>query len=371
MKKYVFSPFRVKDVIVPEPIIAGAMGIGGTRPRFTRSFSDEGCIANLSSAALGQLHSVETGKRVSAHEAAYNEVSIAMEGKRLAGMNTMVACAKDLESSVRGSVAAGVSMLMVGAGKSMDLFNYIPENSGTAVAIIVSSPRMADATCTGYERRHRRPDFLYLECPHKAGGHLGAAPEEISDPNYSPEAVFNAIKEVAIKHGDIPVVVGGGIFTYDDRVHWHKMGASAVVMATRFIATPECTFPDPYKLAVIRSTADDIIVVDPKKNPPGSAGRLPLRISRQSPFFINHKNRKPVCPYGALLQRKDGKYTECPAKPGGENCLNYLCTCSGLMNAYMNTGDALWTMGTNAALVNRMEPLKNILDKLKGLVPED
>lgn len=371
MKKYVFSPFRVKDVIVPEPIIAGAMGIGGTRPRFTWKFSDEKCIANLSSAALGQLHSIEAGKKVSAHEAAYNEVSIAKEGGRLVGMNTMVACAKDLKSSVSGSVAARTDLLMVGAGKSMDLFDYIPENSYTAVGVIVSSGRMAEALCSGYERRHRRIDFLYLEFPHMAGGHLGATLEEILDPNYSPEAVFKAVKEVAIKHGDIPVVVGGGVFTYKHRVDWHKMGASAVVMATRFIATPECTFPEPYKQAVIRSTTDDIIVVDPVKNPPGSAGRLPLRISRRSPFFINHKNRKPVCPYGALLQRKDGKYTECPAKPGGEKCSNFLCTCSGLMNSYRDTGDALWTMGTNAALVNKMEPLKNIIDKLKGLVPED
>jgi len=369
---YVFNPLRIKDVIIPVPLIGGAMGVGGTRPRYTRAFAKEKGIACLSSAALKNIYSIESGRKVSAYEAAYQEVFSAKEGGLLVGMNSMVACAKDLEPSVRGAVSARVDIEMVGAGISTDLLSYIPENSHTAIVIIVSSARTADVVIRKYEQRYkRRPDGLYLEFVHKAGGHLGATLEEILNPQYSPENVFKEVKEVAMKHGNIPVVVGGGIFTYHDRVYWHhEMGADGVVMATRLIATPECTFPDSYKQAVIRSTADDIVVVDPKKNPPGSAGQLPIRISRQSPFFKKHKERKPVCTYGVLLQRKDGKYTECPAKEGG-NCSNYLCTCSGLVNAYLGTGDALWTMGANAELVKKMMPLKDIMDKLKGLVPED
>lgn len=368
------DPLVIGDIIIPTSIIGGGMGIGGTRPRYTRAFAKEGAIACLSSAAMRNLYSDELGIGVSAYDAVHREVSIAKEGGMLAGINIMVACAADFEASVIAAHDAQADLIMAGAGLPMSLPEYVPENSHTALVVIVSSGRALDLICRQWKKKYNRlPNAVYLEFPDKAGGHLGARIiAEIIDPTYSREKVFLEVLRVANEHGGMPVVVGGGIYTFADRVYWQEtMGANGVVVATRFIATEECTLHSSYKEAVIRANHDDIIIVSPSENPPGSAGQLPLRISKESPFFLNHASRKPACRIGALLQRKDGKYTECPAKPGSEKCASNLCTCKGLMNSYYGKGDALWTFGTNAALVRKMSTVKDVMDKYKGIVPED
>lgn len=79
-----------------------------------------------------------------------------------------------------------------------------------------------------------------------AGGHLG-------DKDFI--TLYNELKEF-----NLPIVCAGGISTKEDYDKAMKVGYSAVMMGTRFIATHECKAKDSYKLAVVKANKKDIVL---------------------------------------------------------------------------------------------------------------
>jgi nitronate monooxygenase len=78
-----------------------------------------------------------------------------------------------------------------------------------------------------------------------AGGHAGPR---------SPEALLRELEPFGV-----PVVAAGGV---GDGAAFRQMldlGYAAVQCGTRFIATTECTASEPYKAAIVRSQASDIV----------------------------------------------------------------------------------------------------------------
>jgi nitronate monooxygenase len=359
------APLFIKGKKIRVPIIQGGMGVGVSLHPLARSVAREGGVGIVSSACVDRLVSKRTGRNVNTYEAVYEEVSLSKAAGGYAGINIMVALVRDYESSVRGAIDAGADMIISGAGLPLSLPGIQPPKD-TALVPIVSSARALDLICKKWEKVGYRPDAVVLEGP-LAGGHLGFKVDQIDLEANRLENLLPPVKDMAAKYGHIPVIVAGGIYTHHDIVRYLKMGADGVQMGTRFLATEESSATPEYKHAVINAREEDIIVA----HKPGSPCGLPFRIIKQSPMYVSalQRLRQPKCDKGyVLLKDEEGKFTRCPAKVSNENCF---CICNGLLSSAGYNPDKeepLYTVGTNAYKVDRILPVKTLMDELTGKV---
>lgn len=95
----------------------------------------------------------------------------------------------------------------------------------------------------------------------RAGGHTGA------------RAAAALLDEV--RGFGLPVVCAGGVGTPDEFAAMLRLGYAGVQMGTRFIATTECRTNDAYKQAIVRATAQDIVLTERVTGVPVSVIRTP------------------------------------------------------------------------------------------------
>ncbi len=353
----------IKGKKIQLPIIQGGMGVGVSLYPLARAVAKEGGLGIVSSACLDRLVSKRTGMRYNSYEAAYEEVSRAKEAGGYAGINIMGALVRDYNDSVRGAIDAGADAIISGAGLPLTLPAIQPPKD-TALIPIVSSARALEIICKKWEKLNYRPDAVVLEGP-LAGGHLGFKPEQIYSESYTLENLFPPVKDIAIKYGDFPVIVAGGIYTHEDILKFLNMGADGVQMGTRFLATVESSASEEYKQAVLKAKQDDIVVaIDP-----GSPCGMPFRVLKQSPMYMSaiKKLRHPKCDKGyVLLKDREGKFTICPAKESNEH---HFCICNGLLSSAGYNRDKeepLFTVGTNASRIDKIVSVKELMDELTG-----
>ena len=67
------------------------------------------------------------------------------------------------------------------------------------------------------------------------------------------EKMFNDLKDL-----DLPMVCAGGVGSETELQEALRIGYDGVQMGTRFLASSECSMPDGYKEAIVRSGEDDI-----------------------------------------------------------------------------------------------------------------
>lgn len=363
MKSYKLPELKLKGKTIRVPIIQGGMGVGVSLHPLASAVAREGGLGIVSSACLDRLVSRRTGRRVNSYEAAYEEVSLAKEKGGFAGINIMCALARDYEDSVRGAIDAGADAIISGAGLPLSLPAIKPAGD-TALIPIVSSGRALELICKKWERLGARPDAVVLEGP-LAGGHLGFKIDHVDLKENSLENLFPEVKETAMRFGDFPVIVAGGIYTHDDIVRFLSMGADGVQMGTRFLATEESSASDCYKRAVVAAGADDITLA----HDPGSPCGLPFRVIKQSPMYVSAllRLRKPKCDKGyVLLKDSEGRYSRCPAKESNEH---HFCICNGLLSSAGYNSDeeeGLYTVGSNAWRVKEIVSVKALMDELSG-----
>ena len=356
----------IKGKKIEVPVIQGGMGVGVSLYPLASAVAKEGGLGIVSSACLDRLVSKRTGKKYNSYEAAYEEVSRAKSAGGYAGINIMGALVRDYNDSVKGALDAGADAIISGAGLPLNLPAIQPPKD-TALIPIVSSARALELICKKWERLGYRPDAVVLEGP-LAGGHLGFKMDQIDLESNILENLFSPVKDMAIKYGDFPVIVAGGIYTHDDILTFLKMGADGVQMGTRFLATEESSASDEYKQAVISAKEEDIIV----GHDPGSPCGLPFRVIKQSPMYVSaiKRLRQPKCDKGyVLLKDKEGKFTVCPAKESNEH---HFCICNGLLSSAGYNRDKeepLYTVGTNAARVDTILSVKTLMEELTGKAP--
>jgi len=339
------------------------MGVGVSLYPLARAVAEEGGVGIISSACLDRLVTKRTGKKHNTYEATYEEISLAKASHGFVGINIMVALVRDYENSVKASIDAGADFIISGAGLPLGLPAIQPPKD-TALIPIVSSARALELICKKWERLGYRPDAVVLEGP-LAGGHLGFKMDQIDLESNKLENLLPPVKEMAIKYGDFPVIVAGGIYTHADIVRFMQMGANGVQMGTRFLATEESSATPLYKKAVVEATEEDIIVADK----PGSPCGLPFRVIRQSPMYQSSlkRLRTPKCDKGyVLLKDSEGKFTRCQAKESNEN---HFCICNGLLSSAGYNSDkeeSLYTVGTNASRIDKIVSVKTVMDELTG-----
>ncbi|HIJ59133.1 MAG TPA: nitronate monooxygenase [Nitrospirae bacterium] len=352
---------KIKGITLNTPIIQGGMGVGVSLYPLAKAVAKEGGLGVISSACLDRIVSKRIGKRVNIYEAVLNEVSEAKKEGGFVGINIMVALMRDYKDSVIAAIDAKTDAIISGAGLPLALPS-IYKPGDTALIPIVSSARALDIICKRWQKAGYRPDAVVLEGP-LAGGHLGFSVEQIDNQDYSLEKLLPPVKELAMKNGDFPVIVAGGIYSNSDIKKFLKMGADGVQMGTRFLATYESSADELYKQAVLKATKNDILVAVK----PGSPCGLPFRVLKDSPMFVSAQKalRKPKCNKGYVLTKDEkGNYTVCPAKVDN---VNYFCICNGLLSSagYNPTEEEpLYTVGTNAYRIDKILSVKELMDEL-------
>ena len=254
------------------PVIQGGMGVGVSLSRLAGAVAAAGGVGIISTAQIGWREPDFARNPIECNlKAVGDEIKKARElaGGGIIGVNIMVATRR-YEDYVKAAVAAGVDLIISGAGLPMNL----PELAGRAkIAPIVSSRKSLGVISKYWQKKYdRKPDLVVVEGP-EAGGHLGFSNDEIDaytvekSKNYDDE--IKDIIALADELG-VPVAVAGGVYTRADMEHYLAMGAKGVQMATRFVTTKECDASDAYKQAYIDAKKEDIVIV---KSPVGMPGR--------------------------------------------------------------------------------------------------
>lgn len=341
------------------------MGIGVSLSPLAGAVAKEGGLGIISSAALDRIVSKRNNRKINAYEASYEEVSIAKTSGGFVGINIMCALVRDYESSVKGALDAKADVIISGAGLPLNLPAIQPPKD-TALIPIVSSARALELICKRWERLGYRPDAVVLEGP-LAGGHLGFKIDQIDMESNKLENLLPPVKDMAIKYGDFPVIVAGGIYTHEDIIRFLKMGANGVQMGTRFLATMESSASAEYKQAVLDAGKGDIIIA----GRPGSPCGLPFRGIKQSLMYASAvmRLRSPRCDKGyVLLKDEAGNFTRCSAKESNED---FFCICNGLLSSAGYNRDKeepLFTVGSNAYRIDKIVSVKALMDELAGRV---
>lgn len=168
-----------------------------------------------------------------------------------------------------------------------------------------------------------------------AGGHAGPI---------SPLVLVPWLKDKL----SIPVISAGGIATGSQIAASLALGASAVSVGTRFIASKEATVDQSYKDAVVSSTPEDIVMTTRVSGTPAAVIR--------TPFIEKLGTDLPL----ALKLLKDNKHTKKYAVP----LIHYLGMKSLEDAATKPTWKTVWTAGQSVGLVHDILPCAEIVERL-------
>lgn len=349
------QPLKIGELTAPIPVIQGGMGVGISLSGLAGAVAAEGGVGIISTAQIGFREPTFDEDPIGTNlRAIGKEIKRAREIAEggIIGVNIMVATRK-YEEYVKAAVAAGVDLIISGAGLPMTLPELVA-GSKTKIAPIVSSLKSAQVILRYWLKKYDRlPDLVVIEGP-KAGGHLGFSYEElqgIEEPEkesaYDEEirSIVAHVKNCGRERGqDIPVVAAGGIYTREDAEHVADLGADGVQMATRFVTTYECDAPLAYKQAYINASKEDITLV---KSPVGMPGRA-IRNA-----FLKRAEQGQI---------PHGKCHLCVStcKPD----TTPYCITDALVNAARgDVENALLFCGTNACRATKLEHVHDILQE--------
>ncbi len=350
-----FPPLRIGPLTARTPIVQGGMGVGISLSGLASAVAEQGGIGVISAAAIGLVNPPQPsqGYEEDCRAVLRREIRRARElsPSGILGVNIMVALT-NYADMVRVSALEGIDIIFSGAGLPLDLPTLLPEGVNTLLSPIVSSDRAAAVISKRWlTRTGRLPDAVVVEGP-KAGGHLGFSPEQIEDPAFALErlvpAVVAALKPFEDKAGRaIPVIAAGGCYTGADIRELLDLGAAAVQMGTRFVATHECDADPAFKQAYLDAQPGDATIIQSPVGLPGRA--LRNRFLKQ----VGEGQRKPVnCPYHCIR-------TCDPQK-------SPYCISLALMAAQRGCTDRGFVFaGANVHRVDRITTVKELIDELR------
>lgn len=279
-----FPALHIGDLTARIPVVQGGMGVGISLSHLASAVANEGAIGVIAGAMIGMKEPDVAQNPIEANlRALRREIQKARELTcGLIGVNIMVALTT-FADMVRTSIENKVDVIFSGAGLPIDLPKLFLETCErqktsfrTKLVPIVSSGRAATIIAKKWlSRCDYLPDAFVVEGP-KAGGHLGFAPQNLTDPNYALERlvpqVVEAVKPFEDKKGvAIPIIAAGGIYTGGDIKKYMDLGASGVQMGTRFVATHECDADIRFKEAYLQATEKDVTIIQSPVGMPGRA----------------------------------------------------------------------------------------------------
>jgi nitronate monooxygenase len=350
MADWTGTGFHIGDLIMRAPVVQGGMGIGISMNGLASAVANEGGVGVISAAGVGVLAG-GSGKLSEDRAGLQEEIAKARaKTKGVLGVNIMVALT-NFEEMARTAMEEKIDLIFAGAGLPLRLPEFRPEGCKTGLVPIVSSARAADRIARWWFKRYRYlPDAFVVEGP-KAGGHLGFHPDQIDNPDYRLEKlipeVVAAVKPYEKAAGrDIPVIAAGGVFTGEDIFRFLRLGASAVQMATRFVATEECDADRRFKEAFVNCREEDVKIIN---SPVGMPGR-----AIQNSFLkcAAAGGKKPMsCPYHCI--------SSCRQEKGA------YCITAALVNACRgNLENGFVFIGANGGRIQEITTVHRLMEEL-------
>lgn len=342
---------KIGNLIAKIPIIQGGMGVGVSLSNLAGNVAKYGAIGVISAAHPGYLENDFEINTLQANLRALKKhikKAKQISNNGIIGVNIMVAM-KNYKELVQASIEGGADLIISGAGLPLKLPQYT-QNSEIKILPIVSSSKAAKLILSYWKKHYNKiADGIIIEGP-EAGGHLGFKDNNIENDINEFETnvnnILETIKEFEKEYNKkIPVIVAGGVFDSDDIKKYINLGANAVQIGTRFVATVECDANIKFKEAYLNCHKNDIKIV---KSPVGMPGRA---ISNKFLNKINNDNNKITKCYNCLI----------PCNPS----TTPYCISEALINAARGDIDnGLIFCGSNAYKINKIISVKELLDEL-------
>ena len=346
------EPLIIGDLEIKIPIIQGGMGVKVSTASLASAVANYGGAGTIASVGLGEdSPENETNFVKASNGGLQREIRQAKKlTKGVVGINILVALS-NYEDLARTAAEEKADFIISGAGLPLRLPEFT-EGTPTKLIPIVSSGRATNIIIKAWKRRYNRlPDAIAVEGP-LAGGHLGFTFEDlISHKARSLEdLVVEVLKVVEVYEKEsgkkIPVIAAGGIFDGKDVARFFRLGARGVQIATRFVATHECSVADKFKELYILAKDKDVEII---KSPVGMPGRA---IKTEFTKKVLHGERVPVrCNYHCL---KTCKPKTTP-----------YCILQALYNAaHGDLGNAVVFTGTNVSRIDKIVSVKELMDEI-------
>ncbi|MBL7165231.1 MAG: nitronate monooxygenase [Dehalococcoidales bacterium] len=274
---------RIGDLEASIPIVQGGMGVGISLSSLSSSVANEGGIGIIAATGIGMLETdFDKNFKEANKRALQREIRRARElSTGIIGVNILVA-SSDSYDLLQTAVDEGADLVFLGAGLPLRVPTVLSSDGSKNVIArivpIVSSARAARVIFQYWERHYNHvPDAVVVEGP-LAGGHLGFKKEQITNPDYALEKILPEVIAVTKRYEQyfgksIPVIAAGGVYTGADIHRFLQLGAQAVQMATRFVATHECDASPEFKEAYLRCKKEDLVIIDSPVGLPGRAIR--------------------------------------------------------------------------------------------------
>ncbi|MDC8787087.1 NAD(P)H-dependent flavin oxidoreductase [Roseateles koreensis] len=310
------------------PVVQGGMGVGVSAQRLAGSVASLGGVGTLSSVDLRRHHPdlmarTEGHNAGDAAKALIDEVNlIALEreiagarersgGMGLVALNVMRAVT-EYASSIKRALEHGVDAIVVGAGLPLDLPDLAVDHPNVALIPILSDARGVQLIVRKWERKNRLPDAIVIEHPRLAGGHLGAAKvDDLNDPRFDFERVIPeclAYFEKAGIAGKIPLIVAGGVRSFEDIQRLQALGAAGVQLGTPFAVTTDCDAHAEFKRVLAEASDEDLVEFT-------SVAGLPAR-AVGTPWLRNYLRAAPKLQAVAQVKSRCTKAFDCLAQCG-------------------------------------------------------
>ncbi|MCX5795648.1 MAG: nitronate monooxygenase family protein [Elusimicrobia bacterium] len=275
----VLQPLRIGDLKVELPIVQGGMGVMVSTAALASAVAECGAAGTIAGVALGYGTPENESDYLAASRKALRaeilKAKAATDG--VVGVNLLGALT-NYEELALTAAQAGADFIASGAGLPLCLPEQA-EGTDTRLIPIVSSGRAAAVIARRWKKRYDRiPDAFIVEGP-MAGGHLGFRKEDVRAP--VPGVLEGLVREVLAVARDcaatpVPVIAAGGIFDGKDAARFLALGASGVQIATRLVATFECSVAQAFKDLYLSARPEDVVIIDSPVGMPGRAIRTPF-----------------------------------------------------------------------------------------------
>lgn len=346
------KPLMIGDREIKVPIVQGGMGVAVSTATLAAAVANCGAAGTIASVGLGYTSQEnETNFVKASREGLQAEIRKAKQlSNGVIGANILVAVS-NYEDLARVAAKEKADFIVSGAGLPLKLPEYT-ENSSIKIIPIVSSSRAADIIFKTWKKRYDRlPDAVVVEGP-MAGGHLGFSFEDLTSQKKGvlEELVIDVLKivreyEARFKR-PIPLIAAGGIFDGSDVAKFLRLGASGVQIATRFVATHECSVSQEFKDLYLKAKDEDVVII---KSPVGMPGRsIKTKFIEQ---VMQGKKAAIRCSYRCLKTCDPATVPYCIAK--------------ALFNAVIgNVDEAVVFAGTNVSRVNKIVSVQELIDEI-------
>lgn len=277
LPRFDWPALKIGNLRAKIPIIQGGMGVGISLSGLASAVAEAGGIGVVAANGIGMLEKdyYKDGRAANLRAFRREIQSARAKTSGIIGVNIMVAV-NDFHELLDVAIEEKVDIVFMGAGLAIkDLPVDKMREAGVKAAPIVSSARAATMIFRMWKKIYNDvPDAVVFEGP-KAGGHLGFSEEQLDDPAFQLEAIVPEIIETLTPFEEefgreIPVIAGGGVYSGEDIHRVLQLGASAVQMGTRFVATEECDADPAFKESYVEAKEEDIGLI---KSPVGMPGR--------------------------------------------------------------------------------------------------